>query len=486
MSTDEAAGPRFRRMASIRSVDEFRDYVAELGIELPLDDEVTAGPEGPLSQPYTLPEGTVIGNRFCAQPMEGWDCAADGAPTDLTIRRWKGFGRSGAKLIWGGEATAVRHDGRANPRQLRIGEDTLDGISELRRVLIHEHERTQGGTDGLLVGLQITHSGRFSKPNSDDLPEPRIAYRHPVLDKRLKVDPEAALLKTEEVYEIIGCFGDAARLAQSVGYDFVDIKHCHGYLGHEFLSARTRDDEFGGSFENRTRFARLIVEDIRKKAPGLLIGMRFSAIDAPPYRPGEDGVGVPDDYDVPYNCGFGVNPDDPLQYDLEEPHRLLDLLEELGVWLVNITAGSPYYNPHIIRPAMFPPSDGYRPPEDPLVGVARHLAVTAELTREHPNMAVVGSGYTYLQEWVGPVAQHAVRTGGADFVGLGRMLLPYPEMPADILSGSDLARRRICRTFSDCTTAPRAGMVSGCYPLDEFYRSRPEAQELSRLKKESR
>ena len=58
-----------------------------------------------------------------------------------------------------------------------------------------------------------------------------------------------------------------------------------------------------------------------------------------------------------------------------------------------------------------------------------------------------------------------------DAVGLGRMVLAYPELPADVLQGRPLQRRRICRTFSDCTSAPRAGLVSGCYPLDPHYKN---------------
>ncbi|MBE2271266.1 MAG: NADH:flavin oxidoreductase, partial [Anaerolinea sp.] len=138
--------------------------------------------------------------------------------------------------------------------------------------------------------------------------------------------------------------------------------------------------------------------------------------------------------------------------------------------------------PHIQRPALFPPSDGYQPPEDPLVGVARQIAATAQLKRQHPDLIIVGSGYSYLQEWVGNVAQHVVRTGMADVVGLGRMILTYPNMPADIVAGRTLERKRICRTFSDCTTAPRSGLISGCYPLDEFYKEKPEAALLEKLK----
>ena len=160
------------------------------------------------------------------------------------------------------------------------------------------------------------------------------------------------------------------------------------------------------------------------------------------------------------------------------------MLAELGIHLVCVTAGSPYYNPHIQRPALFPPSDGYQPPEDPLVGVARQIAVTAALKAARPEMIVVGSGYSYLQEWLPHVAQAVVRGGGADFVGLGRMILSYPDLPADVLAGRSFQRKRFCRTFSDCTTAPRNGLISGCYPLDPYYKSRPEAEELDKIKDE--
>ncbi len=140
-----------------------------------------------------------------------------------------------------------------------------------------------------------------------------------------------------------------------------------------------------------------------------------------------------------------------------------------------MTAGSPYYNPHVQRPALFPPLDGYLPPEDPLAGVARQIDATARLKAACPSLVFVGSGYTYLQEWLPHVAERAVRDGLTDFVGLGRMVLSYPDLPADVLSGAPLKRKAICRTFSECTTGPRLGLVSGCYPLDEHYTSHPDA-----------
>jgi 2,4-dienoyl-CoA reductase-like NADH-dependent reductase (Old Yellow Enzyme family) len=132
---------------------------------------------------------------------------------------------------------------------------------------------------------------------------------------------------------------------------------------------------------------------------------------------------------------------------------------------------------------MYPPSDGYEPPENPLKGVERQIKAVAELKSIVPGLKFTGSGYTYLQEWVGNVAQAVISKGMADFVGLGRMMLPYPDMPADILSGRPLERSRICRTFSDCTTAPRNGMVSGCYPLDHFYKMLDGYDKIRELKK---
>jgi 2,4-dienoyl-CoA reductase-like NADH-dependent reductase (Old Yellow Enzyme family)/dihydrodipicolinate synthase/N-acetylneuraminate lyase len=463
---------------SLGTPAELRAHVARLGVELPLDDEVAACGAAPLAGPYRLPDGFVVGNRFCAQPMEGWDGTPDGKPTELTYRRWRNFGRSGAKLIWGGEAVAVVHEGRANPRQLLLVEENVRDLAALRKALLDAHAERFGRTNDMLIGLQLTHSGRFSRPNHNDQPEPRILYRHPTLDRRLSLGPDYPVLTDAEIEDVIRRFVDNAEMAAAAGFDFVDVKHCHGYLGHELLSAHVRPGPFGGSFENRTRFLELVVSGIRRRVPELRIGVRVSAFDTPPFRAGPDGRGVPEDFPVPYRYAFGCDPAEPLRMRLDETSRLLARLEAMDVWLVNVSAGSPHYNPHIQRPALYPPSDSYLPPEDPLVGVARQIGVVAELKRQFPALALVGSAYTYLQEWLPHVAQCAVRTGAVDFVGLGRMMLSYPEMPAHVLAGRPLAADRICRTFSDCTTAPRMGLVSGCYRLDDSYGALPEAKAL--------
>ncbi|MEM9354144.1 MAG: NADH:flavin oxidoreductase [Planctomycetota bacterium] len=468
---------KFPKIASLKTPDAFRGHVASLGIDLPFDESVVSGPSSPLALPITVGEGTV-GNRFCILPMEGWDGTSDGRPTDLLRRRWRRFGESGAKLIWGGEAVAVRHDGRANPNQLLLNESTVGEIESLRLELEAAHLMHFGSSDDLLVGLQLTHSGRFARPSEKTRPEPRIAYRHPVLDRRVGVIDDGPVLTDDELAQLAEHFVRAARLARDAGFRFVDIKHCHGYLGHELLSGFDRPGRYGGDFDGRTKFLRDIVAGVRAEAPGLEIGVRVSVFDWTPFRAGNDGTGVPE-VEGEYGYAFGGD-GTATGIDLAEPNRFMELLKELGIRLVCTTVGSPYYNPHIQRPAAFPPSDGYQPPEDPLVGVERQIQATAELKRSHPDLVVVGSGYSYLQEWLPNVGQAVVRAGMADSIGLGRMVLSYPDMPADVLAGSKLARKRICRTFSDCTTAPRSGLVSGCYPLDAFYKSRPESAQLKR------
>ena len=479
---------RYPTISRLSETPIFRNYIKSLGIQLPFDEEIVAGADNPLAQPYTLPGGRVIGNRFCCLPMEGWDGTPGGEPTELTVRRWRNFGLSGAKLVWGGEAVAVRNDGRANPHQLLISDDTLPGLEKLHRQLVAAHRQSFGSTDDFLVGLQLTHSGRFSRPHDRQI-EPVFLYHHPLLDEQVGITPSQPALTDGEIEGLIEDFLRAAALVHKLGFDFVDIKHCHGYLGHEFLTARSRPGKYGGTLENRTRFMRQVIQGIQAQSPGLLIGVRLSLFDFPPFRIAPDidqaRASTYRDENGRYPFGFGVDPQDPLVLDLSEPFSVLEMLLEMGVHLVCGTAGSPYYNPHIQRPAYFPPSDGYSPPEDPLVGVARQIQACAEAKRRFPQLALVGSAYSYLQEWLVHVAQGAVRLGMVDFVGLGRSMLAYPQLPADFLSGKALDRKRLCRTFSDCTTAPRQGLFSGCYPLDEFYKARPEEKELKIFKKQA-
>lgn len=472
--------PEYPRVAQLKTAELFKAHLEKEGIEMPFDAELKDTSDSPYSTSHQLRSGPTIGNAFCILPMEGWDGTTDGRPTEFTKRRWKNFAISGAKLLWGCEAVAVCPDGRANPNQLMINEDTLSEFVDLFQMIQSEHSTAFGSTDGLLTGLQLTHSGRFCKPFDKKKMEPKILYSHPVLNGKFGLAEDYPLLTDAEIENIIQKYIDAAVLAQKAGFQFVDIKHCHGYLGHEFLSAYDREGKYGGSFENRSRFLQEIVSGIRKAAPGLEIGVRLSTFDWVPFKPGEDSKGVPAK-EAPYKYAFGGD-ESGIKEDLPETFQFLELLRDLEIELLCTTAGSPYYNPHIQRPAIFPPSDGYLPPEDPLHGVARQIQVAAELKKAYPEFYIVGSAYSYLQEWLPNVGQAVLDQGKADSIGLGRMVLSYPELPADVLTRNVMKRAKICRTFSDCTTAPRNGMISGCFPLDPFYKKMPIHDELKKIK----
>jgi len=368
---------KLTRIPSLKTVNDFRTHVASLGLELPCEDSIVTGAASPLTQPISdvTINGKRIGNRWTVQPMEGWDGTTTGGATDEVRRRWQRFGESGAKLIYGGEAMAVRPDGRANPNQLIIIERNKKDLAEIREILVRAHKERYGSADDLVIGFQLTHSGRFCKPNDKKRMEPRVAYRHPILDRKFNVTSDDQVFSDSEIEQLIECYIAAAKIAWDVGADFVDIKHCHGYLLHEFLSAYTRPGKYGGSFENRTRILREIISGIRASGNKIEFGVRLSAFDFVPFKPavvapasrlsdstdnggsethGRDarattqqarlGPGIPEDFShcLPYRYGFGVNVNNPIEPDLTEPIQFVRLCAELGVKIVNLTAGSPY------------------------------------------------------------------------------------------------------------------------------------------------
>ena len=473
---------KFKLPGSYKSASAFRERVRELGLGIPCDEDVE-GSNGPLGTTFEWAPDRRAANRFAIHPMEGWDGTREGAPSDLTLRRWRRFGRSGAALIWGGEAFAVQPDGRANPNQLFLRDDdeTVRDLERLRTEVLEGRDEIGVARDIGPIGLQLTHSGRWSRP--DGPPAPRPATRDELLDARAGAD--VSLLTDDELRAIRDRYVVAARAAHRAGFDFVDVKACHGYLLHELLGAHGRPGPYGGaSFENRSRLFTEIVNAIRAEIPELEIGVRVSLHDVVPHQPSSAhddrrGVAAADRW----RHGFGVDHDAPGEFTTGEPYAFLELAQGLGIRMVNVTLGSPYYNPHLQRPAAYPPSDGYRPFADPLVFVAAHLRATRDAKAAFPSLVFVGTGYTYLMDMLPRVAQAEVRSGGVDVVGLGRMVLSYPELPRDVLEGRPFQRKLVCRTFSDCTTAPRNGMVSGCYPLDDLYKQRPEHEELKSIKR---
>ena len=476
----------YPKVAQLKDVAAFRVRLAELGLSLPVDDRVLSAAEGsPLAQPMTV--GGLRGRQSLVHPSDGRlgrqprrlaQPAHAAAVAEFRPQRGEAdLGRRGGGRAarWPGESQSDAGHRIEPPRACR----------RCSYELTDAHREAFGSLDGLLVGLQLTHSGRFCKPDDHHKIAPRIAYHHPLLDAKFKIDPrdDSIVWTDAELEQLIDDYVAAARLAHEVGFQFVDVKACHGYLLHEFLSARHRPGRFGGDLAGRSRVLLTIIDRIRSEIPHLAVGVRLSVFDSVPYQTSRE-VGRPMDFDsfLPYEYGFGVSADDPLAIDLAEPLELMRMLVAHGVAVINLTCGSPYYNPHMQRPAIFPPSDGYQPPEDPLVGVWRQIDAVRQCKAALPDVPLVGTGYTYLQDYLPHVAQAVVREGWVDFVGLGRMVLSYPELPADTLAGRPIERKRICRTFSDCTTAPRNGLISGCYPLDPYYKALPEREELLAIK----
>ena len=450
------SGLSFVRPGSVRSLSEFGERWAEHGDDLGLSEQVRGG-EGPLGRQGEL-FGRRLANRFATQPMEGWDAAPDGRPSELTLRRWRRFGESGVGLVWGGEAFAVEYAGRANPRQLCLADHAAGSLERLRGELLAGAREAGCAPEGPIVGLQLTHSGRWARPDGPPAPLVPAAGE---LDARF--EDGVSVLSDGELERIGEGFVRSAAAAWSAGFDFVDVKCCHGYLLHELVGGRRRGGTYGGR-GGALLFVQRVLEAIGTDCRGLGLAVRLSVGDSPAFRPGDDGIGEPT-REGSEEDGLGF---DMLSNEDGEWYRpgvdLIRSLHAVGVKLVNVTLGCPYTTPHLLRPAAYPPSDGYLPPEDPLRGVARHLRTVRRVKEECPEVEVVGSGYSYLQEWLAAVAEYEVEQGHVDLVGLGRMVLSYPTYARDVLEGRPAERKSLCRTFSDCTTAPRNGMVSGLLP----------------------
>jgi NADPH2 dehydrogenase len=439
-----------------------------LGLDIPLSDDFT-----PLLQPMTV-GGRRVGNRLAIQPMEGCDGELDGAPGELTFRRFQRFGAGGAKLIWG-EACAVVPEGRANPRQLVINPVNAVALERMLRTTRQAHVESIGLDNDLLVGLQLTHSGRYS------CERPILAQHDPLLDPRTILDkstgatagPNTPLISDAELERLRDRYAVAAKLAFAIGFDFVDIKQCHRYLLNELLAARTRPGKYGGSFENRTRFIRELVGQISHENPGGLVATRLNVLDGVPYTKDLNGQGITCAFTPPIESAWGTSDDDPLLPDLAEPIALIGLLEKLGVCLVNVSIGNPYASPHLLRPFEYPPPDGYQTPEHPMVGVDRHFRLTKEVQQAHPGLAVVGSGYSWLQAFAFQAGAANVSAGHTTFVGIGRGALAQPDFGRRLLHGEPLNPKRLCRTFSYCTALMRSKhndlgqFATGCPPFDK-------------------
>jgi len=458
------------RFFKFHSTADLAAEARRLNISLPLSEDLA-----PLFRPVHVGPFTA-GNSLCVQPMEGCDCKIDGNPDELTFRRYQRFGAGGAKLIWA-EAAAVVPEGRATPRQLLVAEHTRAGLRTMLQICRDAHRSAIGNDDDLIIGLQLTHSGRYSHPR------PLIAVHDPILDPRTiadkktgrTVDATYPTLTDDDLKRLVDRYVDAAKIAHEVGYQFVDIKQCHRYLLNELLAARNRPGPYGGSLENRTRLPRDIVQAIRSEVPGLMVASRIGIYDSIPYRkPGSGSSdGEPCPHETPLACAWGTSPTDHRIPDLTEPIAWIREMVALGVSLINTSMGNPYSCPHIVRPFETPPPDGYETPEHPLVGVDRHFGLTEAVQRAIPNVPVIGSGYSYLHEFLPQAGAANLQEGRCTIVGVGRATLSQPDFVRQLQETGKLDRKRICRTFSYCTALMRSKhnelgqFATGCPPFDK-------------------
>lgn len=420
-----------------QTIGQLRDKLKRLGLSLPL-----SGHWEVLRQPLTLPGGRTIPNRIALQPMEGCDGTPDGSPGPLTLRRYRRFAQSSAGLIWA-EATAIVPEGRANPRQLWLTKQNVDAFRAMAEE-IKELSLRENGFEPLLI-LQLTHSGRYSKPNGK--PEPLIACPNPLFEGEHPIGRDAVLTDSR-LKALEECYGASARLAEQAGFDGVDIKACHRYLISELLSAYNRPGEYGGSFENRTRLYRNAIASAKASTSGkMLVTSRLNLYDGFPY---------------PY--GFGVSGDGGIVPDLTEPVRLVQTLHrEYGMELINFTIGNPYVNPHVNRPYDAGP---YLPDEHPLEGVARMFGCISEVSRACPKLAVISSGHSYLRQFSVQLAAGAVETGISAIAGFGRESFAYPDFPRTLWETGGIDPGKCCIACGKCSELMRAGSMAGCVIRD--------------------
>lgn len=409
-----------------------------------------------------------MGNSLAIHPMEGCDGTLDGTPDELTWRRYLRFAAGGVKLIWF-EATAVREDGRANTRQLWIRRENVDEYARLLEAVRSRHRQDWGSDSDLLIPVQLTHSGRYSVPRRT------IACHNPHLDAKTATPPDYPVITDDELERLEDDYVEAARLAAEAGFEAVDIKATHGYLLSELLGAKTREGRYGGPLENRLRFFRNVMGKIRAAlGDRLLLCMRLGCFDGVPYlRDPQTGVGVPCEYTLPYPYGFGVNPENPQVEDLSEVKQAIECFRSWGLCLLNVSLGSPYYNPHIGRPFEKPDEGNYEEPEHPLLGVDRHFRIAGELQRAFPDLPMVGTGYSWLQKYSINAGAANVGQGLIRLMGIGRNALAYPDFARDALEKGELDERRVCKTLTYCTYLmrqkhhPTGQYPTGCPPFDK-------------------
>lgn len=436
----KGAGLRMFKPFQYESPDQIKSDMANAGIDLPIADNLDI-----LGQKIRL-GNMIIKNSLGFHPMEGCDGNADGSPSELTVRRYKRFAGGGAGLLWF-EAVAVVPEGRGNPRHLWINDGNIDQFKKLFQTMQKTAETSS--EDMPVCIMQLTNAGRFSRPV--DKPRPIIAYHNPYLNQRMKLPDDYPVITDDELERLEDAFVRAALLAREAGFHGIDVKSCHRYLSSELLSAYERKGKYGGDFEGRTRFIRNITGKIRDRlGKDFIIGARLNIYDG-----------------IPYPYGFGVDRDDYTKYDLSEPIRLIEMLMKAGLSILNVTMGTPYYNPHVNRPY---DRGEYVPEESQFKGVERLLTGAGVIQKKFPDLIVVGTGFSWLRHLAPYFAAGVIEAGMASVAGFGRQSFAYPDFAHDILYQGGMKKEKCCIACGKCTELMRADSVTGCVVRDsEIY-----------------
>ncbi|UCC98263.1 MAG: FAD-dependent oxidoreductase [Phycisphaerales bacterium] len=436
----------------LRGIEDLRQLCDQLEVSVEATEDVSILAEPVRAGPLIIP------NSLAVHPMEGCDGDSQGRPGKLTLRRYERFAAGGAGLIWA-EATAVVPEGRANPRQLWLHRENKESFASMVKMMRQAAAESMGPSHQPVIVLQLTHSGRYSRPESTA--HPIIAQRDPYRDALIpqkkpnpntqsKIPDDWPLVTDDYLEKLQDAYVEAARIALDVGFDAVDIKSCHGYLINELFGCRDRKGKYGGSFENRTRFPLEVIDKIHEALGGdAAVVTRLGVYDA-----------------IPYPFGWAIDKDDYTRPDLTEPKKLIGLLRQRGVHLINITVANPYYNPHVGRPFNEPIVGGYEEPEHPLVGVSRLVNINAEIQKAFGDIATVGTGYSWLRTLFANVGAANKAAGRTTLVGAGRMAFAYPDFAKDIVTGGRMVPEKVCVSCSACTQIMRDRGTTGCVVKD--------------------
>jgi 2,4-dienoyl-CoA reductase-like NADH-dependent reductase (Old Yellow Enzyme family) len=300
----------------------------------------------------------------------------------------------------------------------------------------------------VMIILQMTHAGRYSAP--DGTPQPKLTHYVPAIDETQGFPPSAPLVSDSYLEKLQDRYVETARLAQQAGFDGVDIKCCHGYLLSGLLGAHLRDGPFKTSYENRTRFIRLVVERIGGEIPGLIRAVRMNVFDGQPF---------------PY--GWGVSKDGSCKPNPAEPVRLARELVQMGVGLVSVTLGLPRFDPHLGRPGALSPAQKVSGMEHPLFGIARFISLTGLVQRAIKNVPVVCAGLGWLRHLMPYVAAGMVKEGFCSLIGQGRNMFAYPDSVNDLITKGFMDPGRCCVTCAKCSILMKQGRNAGCVIRDQ-------------------